>query len=268
MKSITKNLIIKYNKKLGKSNQGQILTKYRSVGHKKKYRKTNDVFCKESKYCIIDLNYSAYRKNYIMLVKNLKENKYNYLPMVKGYSIGDYISYDQKLISPKSYGPLKNALVNTKVCYLHQGNKIKYLRSNGSYGTVLKHLNEMVAVKMPSGYIKLFDNDTVAVKGMCLSIPITQKVLLNKKKAGRNSWVGRRPRVRAVAMNPVDHPMGGGEGKSSGGRFPCDSNGRLSKGFKSKKKKLKIKTKNFELKKKLEYKINNDYKNKYSKNKK
>lgn len=108
------------------------------------------------------------------------------------------------------------------------------VRSAGLSAQILAKENGYSHIRLPSGEVRLIRLDCMATIGKVSNSDYAQ---ISLGKAGRSRWLGRRPHVRGVAMNPVDHPMGGGEGKSSGGRHPCSPNGVPAKGYKTRKKK-------------------------------
>ena len=110
------------------------------------------------------------------------------------------------------------------------------VRSAGTGAQVMAHDDNFTTLKLPSGEIRLVNSECNAVIGEVGNKAHEQIV---SGKAGRTRWLGRRPSVRGVAMNPVDHPMGGGEGKSSGGRHPCTPWGKPTKGYKTRKRNKK-----------------------------
>jgi len=110
------------------------------------------------------------------------------------------------------------------------------VRSAGTGAQVMAHDGGFTTLKLPSGEIRLINSECYAVIGEVGNKAHEQIV---SGKAGRTRWLGRRPSVRGVAMNPVDHPMGGGEGKSSGGRHPCTPWGKPTKGYKTRKRNKK-----------------------------
>ena len=116
------------------------------------------------------------------------------------------------------------------------GKGAQMARSAGAYVQVMAHDNNYVTLKMPSGEVRMVLDKCLATVGV---VGNKQHELVRSGKAGRSRWLGRRPKVRGVAMNPVDHPMGGGEGKSSGGRHPVSPWGKPTKGYKTRKKNKK-----------------------------
>jgi len=113
---------------------------------------------------------------------------------------------------------------------LDQGRGGQLVRSAGGVAQIMSKENEFAHVKLPSGEVRMISLKCYAAIGQCSNVE-HEKIEIGK--AGRNRWLGRRPHNRGVSMNPVDHPLGGGEGKSSGGRHPCSPTGVLAKGFKT-----------------------------------
>ena len=116
------------------------------------------------------------------------------------------------------------------------GKGAQMARSAGAYVQVMAHDNNYVTLKMPSGEVRMVPEKCLATVGV---VGNKQHELVRSGKAGRSRWLGKRPKVRGVAMNPVDHPHGGGEGKSSGGRHPVTPWGKPTKGYKTRKKNKK-----------------------------
>lgn len=110
------------------------------------------------------------------------------------------------------------------------------VRTAGAYAQVMAHDNGYTTLKLPSGEVRLVSDQCMATIGQVGNRAFEQIV---SGKAGRSRWLGRRPKVRGVVMNPVDHPHGGGEGKTSGGRHPVSPWGKPTKGYKTRKKNKK-----------------------------
>ena len=119
---------------------------------------------------------------------------------------------------------------------MYPGKGAQLVRSAGTGAQIMAHDEGFTSIKLPSGEVRLINSNCYAVVGEVGNKSHEQIV---SGKAGRTRWLGRRPKVRGVAMNPVDHPMGGGEGKSSGGRHPCTPWGKPTKGYKTRKKNKK-----------------------------
>ena len=140
-------------------------------------------------------------------------------------------------IKPGNALPLRCIPVGTFIhnVELKRGKGGQIARSAGNVAQLLSREKGYAYVKLPSGEIRLIDENCMATVGQ-LGNPDWVNISLGK--AGRNRWLGRRPKVRGVAMNPVDHPHGGGEGKTSGGRHPCTPWGKPTKGYKTRRPKL------------------------------
>ena len=150
----------------------------------------------------------------------------------------DVISGENVPLKNANSLPLKNipAGINVHNIELSPGKGGQLARSAGSYAQVMAHDNKLCTLKLPSGEVRMVLDDCRATIGQVGNRTHEQIV---SGKAGRTRWLGRRPKVRGVAMNPVDHPMGGGEGKSSGGRHPSTPWGKPTKGYKTRKKNKK-----------------------------
>jgi large subunit ribosomal protein L2 len=220
----------------GRNNDGRMTMRYLGGGHKKKYRVVDFKRDKFGIPAIINsIEYDPNRTARIaLLFYNDGEKRYIICP--KGSKVGD------KIISGKGVPPENgNALFLSEIplgstvsCIeLSPGKGASFARSAGSAVQVVAREGKYVTLKLPSG-------ETRMVLGTCLatigSVSNSEHGLQKSGKAGRSRWFGRRPRTRGVAMNPVDHPMGGGEGKSSGGH-PRSRNGIPAKGFKTRDKK-------------------------------
>ena len=150
----------------------------------------------------------------------------------------DVISGENVPLKNANSLPLKNipAGINVHNIELSPGKGGQMARSAGSYAQVMAHDNKLCTLKLPSGEVRMVLDECRATIGQVGNRTHEQIV---SGKAGRTRWLGRRPKVRGVAMNPVDHPMGGGEGKSSGGRHPSTPWGKPTKGYKTRKKNKK-----------------------------
>jgi large subunit ribosomal protein L2 len=139
-------------------------------------------------------------------------------------------------IKPGNALPLRNIPLGTRIhnIELRRGKGGQIVRSAGTYAQMMAKEDRYALIKLPSGEVRMVLLDCIATIGQLGNV---QHEDLSLGKAGRRRWVGRRPKVRGVAMNPVDHPMGGGEGRSSGGRHPCSPWGWPTKGYKTRKTK-------------------------------
>ena len=223
----------------GRNNKGRITVRRRGGGHKRRYRlidfKRNkfDVFGR-----IMTIEYDPNRSANISLVQYADGEK-RYILSPVGIKVDDEIVSGEK--SPLKVGnclPLKNipaglAVHNIEILPRKGGQMV---RSAGSSAQVMAHSTGKCTLKLPSGEIRMVDDRCLATIGQ-VGNKVHEQIISGK--AGRTRWLGRRPKVRGVAMNPVDHPMGGGEGKSSGGRHPTTPWGKPTKGYKTRKKNKK-----------------------------
>jgi large subunit ribosomal protein L2 len=169
------------------------------------------------------LHYADGEKRYILAPQHLKVND-----VVESGPEAD--------IKPGNALPLRNIPLGTRIhnIELRRGKGGQIVRSAGTYAQMMAKEDRYALIKLPSGEVRMVLLDCIATIGQLGNV---QHEDLSLGKAGRRRWVGRRPKVRGVAMNPVDHPMGGGEGRSSGGRHPCSPWGWPTKGYKTRKTK-------------------------------
>jgi large subunit ribosomal protein L2 len=166
-----------------------------------------------------------------------KDGEKKYILSPDGITVGDTIvAGDAVDIQPGNCLPLVNIPLGTIIHNIEMkiGKGAQMVRSAGTAAQLMAKEGAYVLVRLPSGEVRKFNNNCRACIGQVGNREHESQKL---GKAGRTRWMGKRPHVRGVAMNPVDHPMGGGEGKSSGGRHPCSPWGVPSKGFKTRKKK-------------------------------
>tara|TARA_B100001250_G_C19641138_1_gene718331 strand:- start:324 stop:1001 length:678 start_codon:yes stop_codon:yes gene_type:complete len=211
----------------------------RGGGHKRRYRiidfKRNK-FNIEGK--IMTIEYDPNRSAYISLVFYVDGDK-RYILSPSGLSIGDIIlSGDKAPLKTANALPLSSIPTGYSVhnIELIPGKGGQLVRSAGSSAQVMAHDNGYCTLKLPSGEIRMVSEKCIATIGEVGNRSHEQII---SGKAGRSRWLGKRPKVRGVAMNPVDHPMGGGEGKSSGGRHPSTPWGKPTKGYKTRNKNKK-----------------------------
>ena len=237
-KTPERKLTVALRKTGGRNNFGRITSRRRGGGHKRRYRiidfKRNkfDVFGE-----ILSIEYDPNRSSRIALV-SYEDNEKRYIIAPDGLSVGNKIisSRDNKIeFNTGNCLTLKNIPEGMLVhnIELKPGKGAQMARSAGTYARIMAKENNMVTLKLPSG-------ETRMVSDLCLATlgTVGNKTHENIKigKAGRARWLGKRPKVRGVAMNPVDHPHGGGEGRTSGGRHPSSPWGTPAKGFKTRKK--------------------------------
>lgn len=220
----------------GRGFKGQISVRRRGGGHKKKYRLID---YKREKYGIegkvTSVEYDPNRSANISLI-TYKDGEKRYIISPDSLKVGDVIvSGPEVEIKVGNSLPLKKIPHGTNIynVELHKGKGGQLVRSAGVSAQITAKEGEYVFVKLPSGEFRKIHNECYAVIGEVGNKDYS-KVAIGK--AGRSRWLNRRPKVRGVAMNPVDHPLGGGEGKSSGGRHPCSPTGQPSKGYKTRNK--------------------------------
>ena len=217
----------------GRNNRGRLTAKRRGGGHRKQYRIIDFKRNKdgvEAKVASVeyDPNRSA---NIALLVYGDGEKRYILSP--DGLGVGDRVtSGDDAEIRTGNSLPIKLIPEGTQVhnIELRCGKGGQMARSAGASAQLMAKEGSYATLKLSSGEVRLVGVSCRATIGV---VGISEHANVSYGKAGRTRWIGRRPRVRAVAMNPVDHPMGGGEGRSSGGRHPCSPWGQPAKGFKT-----------------------------------
>ncbi len=232
-----KSLLEPLKRSSGRNVYGRITSRHRGGGHKKKYRvidfKRNKLGIPAK---VAAIEYDPNRSARIALLHYLDgEKRYILAPL--GLKTGDQvISDDVTDVKPGNSMPLKNIPLGTLVhnIEMRPGKGGQIVRSAGTAAQVMAKEGRYVQIRLPSGEVRMFLEDCRATIGQVGNLD-HENVSIGK--AGRSRWLGRRPRVRGVAMNPVDHPMGGGEGKSSGGRHPCSPWGWPTKGYRTRGKK-------------------------------
>ncbi len=229
LKSLTEGL----RKTGGRNSHGHITSWNRGGGHKKVYR---FVDFKRRKLDVVAqverIEYDPNRSAFIALIK-YTDGEYAYILAPQKLAVGDTVLSGEKAdIKPGNALPLKNIPVGTIVHNVETkiGKGGQLARSAGAYAQIAGRDSGYTIIKLSSGELRL-------IKGECLATvgAVSNQDHQNRSysKAGRSRWMGRRPVVRGVAMNPVDHPHGGGEGKTSGGRHPVTPWGKPTKGKKT-----------------------------------
>jgi large subunit ribosomal protein L2 len=225
----------------GRNNQGHLTSWWRGGGHKRMYRiidfrrDKRDIPAK-----VTTVEYDPNRSARIALLTYADGEK-RYILHCVGLKVGDTIVAGQNVdILPGNCLPLKNIPLGTQLhnVELRPGRGGQIARSAGSSVQLVAKEGDYASVKMPSGEIRKISMECVATIGQVGNIDHENIVI---GKAGLSRWLGIRPHVRGVAKNPVDHPMGGGEGKSSGGRHPCSPWGQPAKGYKTRRNKASSK---------------------------
>jgi large subunit ribosomal protein L2 len=222
-----KSLVRPLHSKGGRNVHGRITTRHQGGGHKRAYRlidfRRNDKDGVPAK--VAHIEYDPNRTARIALL-HYADGEKRYILCPQGLSQGDEVESGPRAdIKPGSCLPLRNVPTGTVVhaIELRPGGGAKIARSAGAGVQLLAKEGVTATLRMPSGEIRLVDVRCRATVG---EVGNAEQGNIKLGKAGRNRWKGRRPTVRGVAMNPVDHPLGGGEGKSSGGRHPVSPWGK------------------------------------------
>ena len=229
-----KALVEPKNSMRGRNNNGHITSRNMSGGgHKRMYRLIDFYRKKFDMSATVErIEYDPNRSCYIMLVK-FKDGKHFYYLAPQKIKVGDIIENGlKKEIKVGNCMPLRDIPVGINIhnVELQPGGGGKIARSAGTSVTISGLDGNYSLVKMTSGEIRKIDSRSLATIGV-LSNPDQKNIKIGK--AGRSRWLGRRPHTRGVVMNPVDHPHGGGEGKSAGGRHPVSPTGQGAKGLKT-----------------------------------
>jgi large subunit ribosomal protein L2 len=231
-----KSLVTSLSKSGGRNNYGRITSRHRGGGHKRKYRlidfKRNKVGIAAK---VVSVEYDPNRSANIALLSYLDGEK-KYILAPDGIAVGDQVvAGDNVDIQPGNCLPMANIPLGTIIHNIEMkiGKGAQLVRSAGASAQLMAKEGSDVLVRLPSGEVRKFHYLCRACIGQVGNREHESQKL---GKAGRTRWLGKRPSVRGVAMNPVDHPMGGGEGKSSGGRHPCTPWGQPTKGYKTRRK--------------------------------
>lgn len=228
-KSLTKGL----HKKSGRNNLGRITSRRRGAGHKRRFRMIDfkrDKWGIQAKVAFIE--YDPNRSARIALLHYVDGEK-RYILAPDGVNVGDSIlAGDGADIFPGNALYLSKIPVGTIIhnVEMSPGRGGQMCRSAGTYAQLVAKEEKYALLRLPSGEVRKILATCKATVGQVGNSDHEQ---ISIGKAGRNRWLGKRPKVRGVAMNPVDHPLGGGEGKSSGGRHPCTPWGKPTKGYKT-----------------------------------
>jgi large subunit ribosomal protein L2 len=221
----------------GRNNQGELTSWWRGGGHKRLYRIVD--FKRDKKDIsakVATVEYDPNRSSRIALITYADGEK-RYILQPQGMKVGDTVVAGSNVdILLGNCLPLKNIPLGTTIhnVELRPGKGGQIARSAGSSVQLVAREGEYASVKMPSGEIRKINVECVATIGQVGNLD-HENVSLGK--AGRSRWLGRKPHNRGVSMNPVDHPLGGGEGKTSGGRHPVTPWGQPTKGYKTRRRK-------------------------------
>ena len=225
----------------GRNNTGRITVRFRGGGHKKAYRTVDFKRSKIDMSAVVErLEYDPNRTAFIALIK-YTDGEQAYILAPQRLSVGDTIvSGEHADVKPGNAMPVANIPVGTIVhnVEIKIGKGGQIARSAGTYTQIVGRDGEYVILRLNSGEQRLVHGRCKATVG-AVSNPDHMNISIGK--AGRNRWLGRMPHNRGVAMNPVDHPLGGGEGRSSGGRHPVTPWGKPTKGKKTRTNKTTTK---------------------------
>ncbi len=231
-----KSLVRPLKKTGGRNVHGRITCRHRGGGHRRHYRVIDFKRDKtEVPAKVVSIEYDPNRSARIALLHYLDGEK-RYIVAPNGLSQGDMVvSSEAADIKTGNVLPLRNMPLGTQIhnVELRPGKGAQLVRSAGSFAQLMAKDSQYAQVKLPSGEVRMILVHCRATVGQ---VGNSEHGNISLGKAGRKRWLGRRPKVRGVVMNPVDHPMGGGEGKASGGRHPCSPWGQPSKGFRTRKK--------------------------------
>lgn len=233
-----KSLTERIHKSGGRNNYGHVSMRWIGGGHKQRYRLVDFRREKDGMPAkVASIEYDPNRSARIALLHYIDGEK-RYIVAPDGLKVGDTVqSGSDAEIRLGNCLPLKNVPLGTNVhnVELYPGRRSRIARSAGAFCQLMAKEGDYAQLRLPSGEVRRFHVNCRAVIGQVGNLDHENKQL---GKAGRSRWLGRNPSVRGVAMNPVDHPMGGGEGKTSGGRHPCSPWGKITKGLKTRRRKL------------------------------
>jgi large subunit ribosomal protein L2 len=221
----------------GRNHYGRVTSRFRGGGHKRRFRVVDfrrDKIGVPAKVATIE--YDPNRSARIALL-HYADGEKRYILWPVGLAVGDTVVSSSKAdIKPGNALPLRNIPLGTTIhnVELKVEGRAQMVRSAGSGAQLMAKEGQWGQVRLPSGEVRLVHLDCRATVGQLGNVEHNS---VHNGKAGRTRWLGRRPHNRGVTMNPVDHPMGGGEGRSSGGRHPCSPWGQLSKGLKTRQNK-------------------------------
>jgi large subunit ribosomal protein L2 len=236
-KAPEKSLLVPRKKTGGRNVYGRITSRHIGGGHKRMYRVID--FKRDKRDIparVASLEYDPNRSANIALL-NYADGEKRYILAPLDLKVGDAVMSGERVdIKPGNALPLKHIPLGTLVhnVEMKPGKGGQLIRSAGSAGQLMAREGDYATLKMPSGEVRLIHVSCFATVGQVGNLD-HENVSIGK--AGRNRWRGRNPGVRGVAMNPVDHPLGGGEGKSSGGRHPVTPWGVPTKGYKTRQNK-------------------------------
>ena len=231
-----KSLLAPKKRTGGRNSQGKMTMRYKGGGHKRRYRvidfKRNKTGIPAE---VASIEYDPNRTAFIALL-NYQDGEKRYIIAPNGLQVGQKVVSGKQKVAPEigNAMPLSAIPFGTIIsCIeLRPGQGAVIARSAGAFAQLMAREGRFATIKLPSGETRMIESACMATIGV---VSNSDHQLLVSGKAGRSRWLGRRPRTRPVVMNPVDHPMGGGEGKSSGGH-PRSRNGIPAKGYRTRSK--------------------------------
>ncbi|MCF0215896.1 MAG: 50S ribosomal protein L2 [Fibrobacteraceae bacterium] len=231
-----KALTVGIKRSSGRNNVGEITSRRRGGGHKKLYRIID--FKRQSAVpCVVEtIEYDPNRTARIALVK-YENGKRAYIIAPNNVKVGDKLGAGEGAeFRIGNALPLRDIPLNTIIHNIEMkpGKGAQIARTAGAGAELVAKDGKLCQVRLPSGEVRLIPETCLAVVGQVSNIDHMNE---SSGSAGRSRWLGKRPAVRGVVMNPVDHPLGGGEGRTSGGRHPCSPWGKNSKGAKTRNNK-------------------------------
>jgi large subunit ribosomal protein L2 len=231
-----KSLLEPRPKKGGRNNQGIICTRFRGGGHKRRYRVIDFKRRKDGVWAtVVSVEYDPNRSARIALLQ-YEDGVKTYILAAEGMKAGDRIISGEDVeprvgnCMPLRRIPLGMSIHNLEMQPGHGG---QLCRSAGTSATLTAREGKWAQITLPSGEVRRLSSECRATIGM---IGNSEHMSISLGKAGRKRWLGRKPHNRGTSMNPVNHPMGGGEGRTAGGRHPCSPTGVLAKGGKTRNK--------------------------------
>jgi large subunit ribosomal protein L2 len=221
----------------GRNHHGRITSRRRGGGHKRRYR---IIDFKRNKFDmsakVEAIEYDPNRSPRIALLQ-YEDGEKRYIIAPEGLKVGDKVVSSENSIPFKTGNAMPLGLMPDGMLVhnieLKEGKGAQMVRSAGAYARIMASESGMITLKLPSGEMRMVSAKCFATIG---TVGNKSHENIRIGKAGRSRWLGKRPKVRGVAMNPVDHPHGGGEGKTSGGRHPVSPWGTPAKGYKTRKK--------------------------------
>jgi large subunit ribosomal protein L2 len=232
-----KSLVTRLKKTGGRNNQGVITSRFRGGGHKRMYRLIDFKRKKDNVSAeVLSIEYDPNRSARIALLQ-YEDGTKTYILAPKGLAAGDKVVSGESDVEPRvgNCMPLRKIPLGMAVhnLELQPGRGGQLCRSAGTSATLTAREGKWAQVTLPSGEVRRVSSACRATIG---AIGNEEHMNISLGKAGRKRWLGRKPHNRGTSMNPVSHPMGGGEGRTAGGRHPCSPTGVLAKGGKTRNK--------------------------------